>query len=75
MANNGPASSVVKPGTNDSVWQKIPLKQDVLALVPDATTSVKGIVQLCDNIKQNASNTSIVSDSSCCCPTGQYYLH
>lgn len=59
MANNGPASSVVKPGTNDSVWQKIPLKQDVLALVPNATTSVKGIVQLCDNIKQNASNTSM----------------
>lgn len=59
MSNNGPASSVVKPGTNDSVWQKIPLKQDVLALVPDATTSVKGIVQLCDNIKQNASNTSM----------------
>lgn len=59
MANNGPASSVVKPGTNDSVWQKIPLKQDMLALVPDATTSVKGIVQLCDNIKQNASNTSM----------------
>lgn len=59
MANNGPASSVVKPGTNDSVWQKIPLKQDVLALVPDATTSVKGIVQLCDNIDQNASNTSM----------------
>lgn len=59
MANNGPASSVVKPGTNDSVWQKIPLKQDVLALVSDATTSVKGIVQLCDNIDQNASNTSM----------------
>lgn len=59
MANNGPASSVVKPSTNDSVWQKIPLKQDVLALVPDATTSVKGIVQLCDNIEQNASNTSM----------------
>lgn len=59
MANNGPASSVVKPGTNDSVWQKIPLKQDVLALVPDATTSVKGIVQLCNNIEQNASNTSM----------------
>lgn len=59
MANNGPASSVVKPGTNDSVWQKIPLKQDVLALVPNATTSVKGIVQLCDNIDQNASNTSM----------------
>lgn len=59
MANNGPASSVVKPGTNDSVWQKIPLKQDVLALVPDATATVKGIVQLCDNIAQNASNTSM----------------
>lgn len=59
MANNGPATSFVKPGTNDSVWQKIPLKQDVLALVPDATTSVKGIVQLCDNIEQNASNTSM----------------
>lgn len=59
MANNGPATAVVKPGTNDSVWQKIPLKKDVLALVPDATTSVKGIVQLCDNIEQNASNTSM----------------
>lgn len=59
MANNGPASSVVKPGTNDSVWQKIPLKQDVLALVPDSTTTVKGIVQLCDNIEQNSSNTSM----------------
>ena len=56
MANNGPASSVVKPGTNDSVWQKIPLKQDVLALVPDATTSVKGIVQLSDNITADASS-------------------
>lgn len=39
--------------------KKIPLKQDILALVPDATTSVKGIVQLCDNIEQNASNTSM----------------
>lgn len=56
MANNGPSSSVVKPGTNDSVWQKIPLKQDVLALVPDATTSVKGIVQLSDNITADASS-------------------
>lgn len=56
MANNGPSSSVVKPGTNDSVWQKISLKQDVLALVPDATTSVKGIVQLSDNITADASS-------------------
>lgn len=59
MSNNGPATAVVAPETNDSVWQKIPLKQDILALVPDATTSVKGIVQLCDNIEQNASNTSM----------------
>lgn len=58
MANNGPASSVVKPGTNDSVWQKIPLKQDVLALVPDSTTTVKGIVQLSDNITADASSTT-----------------
>lgn len=56
MANNGPASSVVKPGTNDSVWQKIPLKQDVLALVQDSTTTVKGIVQLSDNITADASS-------------------
>lgn len=56
VANNGPASSVVKPGTNDSVWQKIPLKQDVLALVPDSTTTVKGIVQLSDNITADASS-------------------
>ena len=56
MANNGPASSVVKPGTNDSVWQKFPLKQDVLALVPDATATVKGIVQLSDNITADASS-------------------
>lgn len=59
MSNNGPATAVVEPETNDPVWQKFPLKQDVLALVPDATTSVKGIVQLCDNIEQNASNTSM----------------
>lgn len=58
MANNGPASSVVKPGTNDSVWQKIPLKQDVLALVPDSTTTAKGIVQLSDNITADASSTT-----------------
>ena len=58
MANNGPASSVVEPGTNDSVWQKISLKQDVLALIPDATTSVKGIVQLSDDITKDASSVT-----------------
>ncbi len=56
MSNNGPATAVVAPETNESVWQKIPLKQDVLALVPDATTSVKGIVQLSDNITADASS-------------------
>ena len=56
MSNNGPATAVVEPETNDSVWQKIPLKQDVLALVSDATTSVKGIVQLSDNITADASS-------------------
>lgn len=56
MSNNGPATAVVAPETNDSVWQKIPLKNDVLALVPDATTSVKGIVQLSDNITADASS-------------------
>ena len=56
MANNGPDTSVVVPGTDDNVWQKIPLKQDVLALVPDATTTVKGKVQLCDNIADEPTN-------------------
>lgn len=50
MSNNGPATAVVEPETNDSVWQKIPLKQDIL----DASTSVKGIVQLSDNITADA---------------------
>ena len=59
MANNGPDTSVVVPGTDDNVWQKIPLKQDVLALVPDATTTVKGIVQLCDDIEQNTANRTM----------------
>lgn len=56
MSNNGPATAVVAPETNDSVWQKIPLKQDVLALVPDSTTTVKGIVQLSDDITADASS-------------------
>lgn len=56
MSNNGPDTAVVAPETNDSVWQKIPLKQDVLALVPDSTTTVKGIVQLSDNITADASS-------------------
>ena len=55
---NGPDASVVVPGTNDAVWQKIPTTSDVSALIPIATTLIKGIVQLCDNIDANASDNS-----------------
>lgn len=55
---NGPSASVVVPGTNDAVWQKIPTTSDVLALLPIATTLIKGIVQLCDNIDANATDNS-----------------
>lgn len=55
---NGPSASIVVPGTNDAVWQKIPTTSDVLALIPIATTLIKGIVQLCDNIDANATNNS-----------------
>lgn len=55
---NGPSASVVVPGTNDAVWQKIPTTSDVSALIPIATTLIKGIVQLCDNIDANATNNS-----------------
>ena len=55
---NGPSASVVVPGTNDAVWQKIPTTSDVSALIPIATTLIKGIAQLCDNIDANATNNS-----------------
>ena len=55
---NGPSASVVVPGTNDAVWQKIPTTSDVSALIPIATTLIKGIVQLCDNIDANATDNS-----------------
>lgn len=55
---NGPDASVVVPGTNDAVWQKIPTTSDVSSLIPIATTLIKGIVQLCDNIDANASDNS-----------------
>ncbi len=55
---NGPDASVVVPGTNDAVWQKIPTTSDVSALIPIATTLIKGIVQLCDNIDANATDNS-----------------
>lgn len=55
---NGPSASVVLPGTNDAVWQKISTTSEVSALVPIATTLIKGIVQLCDNIDANASDNT-----------------
>ena len=55
---NGPSASVVVPGTDDAVWQKIPTTSDVSALIPIATTLIKGIVQLCDNIDANATDNS-----------------
>ena len=58
IASNGPDSSIVVPGTDDNVWQKIPLKRDILSIIPDATTTVKGKVQLCDNIADEPENQS-----------------
>lgn len=55
---NGPSASVVVPGTNDAVWQKITTASDVSALIPIATTLIKGIVQLCDNIDANATDNA-----------------
>lgn len=55
---NGPSASVVVPGTNDAVWQKLTTASDVSALIPIATTLMKGIVQLCDNIDANASDNT-----------------
>ena len=45
----------VEPGTNANVWQQIQTESDVVT-VPDATTEVKGKVQLCDNIADEPTN-------------------
>ncbi|MDY6416480.1 MAG: hypothetical protein SPK83_06485 [Succinivibrio dextrinosolvens] len=45
----------VEPGTNKNVWQQIQTESDVV-IVPDATISVKGKVQLCDNIADEPTN-------------------
>lgn len=55
---NGPSASIVVPGTDDSVWQVIPTKIEILSLIPIATLLAKGIVQLCDNIDANASDNT-----------------
>lgn len=55
---NGPSAAIVVPGTDDSVWQAIPTKIEILSLIPIATLLAKGIVQLCDNIDANASDNT-----------------
>ena len=55
---NGPSASIVVPGTDDSVWQAVPTKIEILSLIPIATLLAKGIVQLCDNIDANASDNT-----------------
>lgn len=45
----------VEPGTNANVWQQIQTESDVVT-VPDATTEIKGKVQLCDNIADEPTN-------------------
>ena len=53
QANN--KQNPVEPGTNANVWQQIQTESDVVT-VPDATTEVKGKVQLCDNIADEPTN-------------------
>lgn len=45
----------VEPGTDANVWQQIQTESDVVT-VPDATTEVKGKVQLCDSIADEPTN-------------------
>lgn len=54
MTANFPDSPVA-PGTDNTVWQQIQTKSDVVT-VPDATTKIKGKVQLCDNIADEPTN-------------------
>lgn len=53
QANN--KQNPVEPGTNANVWQQIQTESDVVT-VPDATTEIKGKVQLCDNIADEPTN-------------------
>lgn len=56
---NGVSSTVVTPDSDTAYWQRITTEADTPAPIPDATTEVKGIVQLCDDIKQNADNRTM----------------
>ena len=56
---NGASSTVVQPGADDTYWQRITTEADTPAPIPDGTTEVKGIVQLCDDIEQNTTNRTM----------------
>lgn len=56
---NGVSSTVVAPDSDTAYWQRITTEADTPAPIPDATTEVKGKVQLCDDIEQNATNRTM----------------
>ena len=56
---NGVSSTVVTPDSDTAYWQRITTEADIPAPIPDATTEVKGKVQLCDDIEQNATNKTM----------------
>ena len=56
---NGTSSTVVQPRADDTYWQRITTEADTPAPIPDGTTEVKGIVQLCDDIEQNTTNRTM----------------
>lgn len=56
---NGVSSTVVTPDSDTAYWQRITTEADTPAPIPDATTEVKGKVQLCDDIEQNATNRTM----------------
>lgn len=59
ISPNGVGSTVVQPGADDTYWQRITTEADTPAPIPDGTTEVKGIVQLCDDIEQNTDNRTM----------------
>lgn len=56
---NGVSSTVVAPDSDTAYWQRITTEADTPAPIPDGTTEVKGIVQLCDDIEQNTDNRTM----------------
>lgn len=56
---NGVSSTVVTPDSDTAYWQRITTEADTPAPIPDATTEIKGKVQLCDDIEQNATNRTM----------------